>query len=119
VDLPEFVMKHRMKLVLKPNDDSAGSHPVRGADVDDAAWEKALRQAMRTPSVVQELVEPTHAVFPLIQFGSLMMKDMVVHVHPHAFLGQTHGASSWLSVAGSSGFSTLTGLAPTFLLEGK
>ena len=26
---------------------------------------------------------------------------------------------SWLSVAGSSGFSTLTGLAPTFLLEGK
>jgi hypothetical protein len=30
-----------------------------------------------------------------------------------------YGASSWLSVAGASGFSTLTGLAPTFLLEGK
>jgi hypothetical protein len=119
VDLPEFVMKHRAKLVLKPNDDSAGSHPVRGADVDDLTWEKALRQAMRTPSVVQEMVEPTHAVFPLMQFGSLMMKDMTVHVHPHAFLGQAHGASSWLSVAGSAGFSTLAGLAPTFLLEGK
>jgi len=119
VDLPDFVLKHRAKLVLKPNDDSAGLHPVRGVDVDDVAWEKALRQAMRTPSVVQELAEPTHAVFPLMQFGSLMMKDMVVHVHPHAFLGQTHGASSWLSVAGSQGFSTLTGLAPTFLLEGK
>jgi len=47
------------------------------------------------------------------------MKDMVVHTHPHAFLGKVHGASSWLSVAGSTGFSTLTGLAPTFVLGGK
>jgi hypothetical protein len=112
-------MKHRNKLVLKPNDDSTDLHPVRGADVDEAGWEEALRQAMRTPFVVQEAVEPTHAVFPLMQYGSLIMKDMVVHLHPHAFLGKVYGASSWLSVAGSSGFSTLTGLAPTFLLEGK
>ena len=119
VDLPEFVMKHRNKLVLKPNDDSTDLHPVRGAEVDDMAWEKALRQAMRSPFVVQEVVEPAHAVFPLMQYGSLIMKDMVVHLHPHAFLGKVHGASSWLSPAGSNGFSTLTGLAPTFLLEGK
>ncbi|HSP68062.1 MAG TPA: hypothetical protein VLN48_10065 [Bryobacteraceae bacterium] len=119
VDLPEFVLKHRNKLVLKPNDDSTDLHPVRGAEVDDMAWEKALRQAMRSPFVVQEAVEPAHAVFPLMQYGSLIMKDMVVHLHPHAFLGKVHGASSWLSPAGSNGFSTLTGLAPTFLLEGK
>jgi hypothetical protein len=119
VDLPEFVMKHRHKLVLKPNDDSTDLHPVRGAEVDDLGWEKALRQAMRSPFVVQEAVEPSHAVFPLMQYGSLIMKDMVVHLHPHAFLGKVYGASSWLSPAGSNGFSTLTGLAPTFLLEGK
>jgi hypothetical protein len=119
VDLPEFVMKHRNKLVLKPNDDSMDLHPVRGAEVDEAGWEKALRQAMRNPFVVQEAVDPTHAVFPLMQYGSLIMKDMVVHLHPHAFLGKVYGASSWLSVAEASGFSTLTGLAPTFLLEGK
>jgi hypothetical protein len=119
VDLPEFAMKHRHKLVLKPNDDSTDLHPVRGAEVDDLGWEKALRQAMRSPFVVQEAVEPAHAVFPLMQYGSLIMKDMVVHLHPHAFLGKVYGASSWLSPAGSNGFSTLTGLAPTFLLEGK
>jgi len=119
VDLPEFVMKHRNKLVLKPNDDSMDLHPVRGAEVDEAGWEKALRQAMRNPFVVQEAVDPTHAVFPLMQYGSLIMKDMVVHLHPHAFLGKVYGASSGLSVAEASGFSTLTGLAPTFLLEGK
>ena len=119
VDLPDFVMKHRHKLVLKPNDDSSEQHPVWGAETDEAGWEKALRQAMRSPCVVQEVVESAHAVFPLLQYGSLMMKDMATHVHPHAFDRKVHGASCWLSVAGSTGFSTLTGLAPTFLLEGK
>jgi hypothetical protein len=119
VDLPEFVMKHRTKLVLKPNDDSAELNSFRGAETDDLGWEKALRQAMRVPYVVQEVAEPARAVFPLMQYGSLMMKEMQIDVHPHSFLGKVHGCSSWLSVAGSSGFSTLTGLAPTFLLEGK
>jgi hypothetical protein len=119
VDLPDFVMKHRAKLVLRPNDDSAEVHPVRGSEVTDLAWENALRQAMRTPFVVQETIEPCRAVFPMLQFGSLMMKEMLVDVQPHAFLGAVHGCSSWLEVAGASSFSTLTGLAPTFLLEGK
>jgi hypothetical protein len=119
IDLPEFMMKQRAKLVLKPNEDNGEAPPVRGADVDDATWEKSLRTAMRTPWVVQESTPPTHAVFPLMQYGSLVMKDMIVHTHPHAFLGKVHGASSWLSTGSSAGFSTLTGLAPTFVLEGK
>jgi hypothetical protein len=119
VDLPEFMMKHRAKLILKPNDDAADQHFFRGSETDDLGWEKALRQAMRTPYVVQEIAEPAKAVFPLMQYGSLMMKEMQVDVHPHSFQGKVHGCSSWLSVAGSAAFSTLTGLAPTFLLEGK
>jgi hypothetical protein len=119
VDLPEFVMKHRAKLMLLPNDDSTEVHPLRGADVDDLGWEKALRQAMRTPFVVQEAAEPSRAVFPMLHYGSLMMKEMLVDVQPHAFLGEVHGCSSWLDVAGQTSFSTLRGLAPTFLLEGK
>jgi len=105
--------------VLKPNDNSSDLHSVRGAETDDIGWEKALRQAMRTPYVVQEVAEPSRAVFPLFQYGSLVMKEMVVDVHPHSFAGKVHGCSSWLSVPGSAGFSTLSGLAPTFLLEGK
>ena len=119
VDLPDFVMKHRAKLVLKPNDGSADLNSFRGADTDEMGWEKALRQAMRAPYVVQELGDPARSVFPLMQYGSLVMKDMQVDVHPHSFLGKVHGCSSWLTVAGSNSFSTLTGLAPTFLLEGK
>jgi hypothetical protein len=119
VDLPEFVMKHRARLLLRPNDHSGEVHPVRGSEVGDLDWEKALRQAMRTPFVVQETSEPTRAVFPMLQYGSLMMKEMLVNVQPHAYLGSVHGCSSWLNIAGPASFSTLTGLAPTFLLEGK
>ncbi len=119
VDLPDFVMKHRAKLILKPNDDAPDQHFFRGSETDDLGWEKALRQAMRTPYVVQEVVEPAKIVFPLMQYGSLMMKEMQVDVHPHSFSGKVQGCSSWLSLAGSQSFSTLTGLAPTFLLEGK
>lgn len=119
VDLPDFVMKHRNKLVLKPNDEASDQNTFRGAELDEFAWEKALRQAMRSPYVVQEVAEPARAVFPLMQYGSLVMKEMLVDVHPHFFSGKLQGASSWLNVAGSSGFSTLSGLAPTFLLESK
>ena len=110
VDLPDFVMKHRTKLVLKPNDATAEVPPVRGADVDDLTWERALRQAMRTPFVVQEIPEPVRSVFPMLQFGSLMMKDMQVDAQPHLFLGAANGASTWLSVAGSTGFLDADGL---------
>src|SRR5262249_44315027 len=94
VDLPDYVMKHRTKLVLRPNDDAADQTSFRGADMDDLAWEKALREAMRTPYVVQELVAPARSVFPLLQYGSLVMKEMQVEVHPHFYGGKLHGASS-------------------------
>jgi hypothetical protein len=41
VDLPDFVMKHRAKLILKPNDDSPDQHSFRGSETDDIGWEKA------------------------------------------------------------------------------
>jgi hypothetical protein len=119
VDLPDFVMKHRAKLILKPNDDSPDQHSFRGSGTDSIGWEKELRQAMRTPYVVQEIADPARLVFPLMQYGSLIMKEMQVDVHPHSFYGKVHGCSSWLSISGSQSFSTLTGLAPTFVLEGK
>lgn len=119
VDLPEFILKNRDKLVLKPNDESTDNHAVCGPDTDEAGWEKALKQAMRSPYVVQELIEPTRAQFPVLQYGTLQMRDMRVDVHPHSFLGKVHGCSSWLTAEGPSGFSTVTGLAPTFIIENK
>ncbi|MGI8746696.1 MAG: hypothetical protein ACR2NN_29800 [Bryobacteraceae bacterium] len=119
VDLPEFILKNRERLVLRPNDDSTDENSFRGSESDDSRWEKALKTAMRTPYVVQEAVEPVHDVFPLLQYGHMEMRKMRIDLHPHTYLGKVQGCSSWLTAVTSSGFSTLAGVAPTFILESK
>jgi hypothetical protein len=119
VDLPEFILKNRERLVLKPNDESADQHSFLGWETDPAGWERALRTAMRHPYVVQERIPAPVIPFPVYRDGALEMRDMQVDVHPHAFLGRVQGCSSWLTVAGSGGFSTLSGLAATFVIENK
>jgi hypothetical protein len=119
VDLPEFILKHRENLVLRPNDDSTEHHAFLGSETDDAGWEKALKAAMRNPYVVQEAIEPVYDTFPLLNYGHMEMRKMRVDVYPHSYLGKVQGCSSWLSAAGASGFSTLSGLAPTYILDSK
>ncbi len=119
VDLPEFILHNRNKLVLRPNDDGADQQSFRGSEVDEAVWEKAVRSALRNPYVVQEALEPVVDVFPVLQYGHLEMQKMRVDVHPHSYLGKVQGCSSWLTAVGPSGFSTLSGIAPTFILEQK
>jgi hypothetical protein len=119
IDLPDFILHNRNKLVLRPNDDGVDQHSFRGSEVDDAGWEKALKIALRNPYVVQEAMEPVVDTFPLLQYGHLEMQKMRVDVHPHSYLGKVQGCSSWLTAVGPSGFSTVSGVAPTFILEGK
>jgi hypothetical protein len=119
VDLPEFILHNRNKLVLRPNDDGPDQQSFRGSEVDEAGWEKALRSALRSPYVVQEALEPVVDVFPVLQYGHLEMQKMRVDVHPHSYLGKVQGCSSWLTAAGPAGFSTLAGIAPTYILEQK
>jgi uncharacterized circularly permuted ATP-grasp superfamily protein len=119
IDLPNFILHNREKLVLKPNDDSGEHHSIRGWETDEAGWERALRKALRLPYVVQEKVDASHATFPLLRYGELEMRQMQVDLHPHAYLGKVLGCSSWLSTGDGGGFSTVAGLAPTFILEPK
>lgn len=119
VDLVEFIQQHRQTLVLRPNDDHSDQHEYRGWETDDAGWERAVRTALRNPYVVQERSEPSVATFPVYQFGSLEFKPLRVDVHPHSLLGKVQGCSSWISPVESTKFSTLHGIAPTFVIEGK
>ncbi len=118
VDLPEFVLKNRAKLVLRPNSESAEMPPFVGATMDDVQWDRACKRAIRERYVVQEVVAPVTAKFPISVYGMLDMKDMQVDVHPHVCVGKVQSCSTWLTPA-SGGFSTAVGVTPTFLLEGK
>jgi len=118
VDLPEFIVQNRENLALKPNDDYSDLHSYFGWEMDGAEWERALKQAMRSPYVVQERVEPVRSIFPMMSYGHLEFREMQVDVHPHAYLGKVQGCSSWLS-PGKTGFSTVAGIVPTFILDSK
>ena len=118
VDLPLFIRRNRESLVLRPNDVSTDQHAFVGTDTDERAWDRALHTALRDSYVVQERVAPAPVPFPVYQFGSVEMRHMNVDVQPHIYLGKVQGCSSWLTEAGG-GFSTLSGLAPTFILESK
>jgi circularly permuted ATPgrasp domain protein len=118
VDLPDFIAQNRERLALKPNDDYSDQHSYFGWEMDGADWDRALKQAMRSPYVVQERVEPVRSIFPLMTFGQMEFREMQVDVHPHAYLGKVQGCSSWLS-AGKSGFSTAAGIVPTYIVEPK
>jgi hypothetical protein len=118
VDLPQFIQANREKLVLKPNDEGTEQQTYFGADMDDTAWERAMKVALRDSYVVQESKPPVKCTFPLHRYGSIEMRDMYVDVHPHTFLGKVNGCSTWVKPVGS-GFSTISGLAPTFILDSK
>jgi hypothetical protein len=118
VDLPQFIQAHREKLVLKPNDDGTEQQTYIGSDMDDTAWERAMKVALRDSYVVQESQPAVMSTFPLHRYGSIEMRDMHVDVHPHTFLGKVNGCSTWVTPVGT-GFSTVAGLAPTFILESK
>ena len=119
VDLPEFIHAHRERLILKPNDDDGERRTFFGAQMDDTAWDRALKTAMRDSYVVQEVTQGLTSEFPVNRYGSIEMREMNVDVHPHAFLGKVSGCSTWLTPVDDSGFSTVSGLAPTFILESK
>jgi hypothetical protein len=118
IDLLDFVAQNREKFALKPNDDYSDLHTYFGWELESTEWERALKQATRSPYVVQDRVEPVKSVFPLMTFGQLEFREMQVDVHPHAYLGKVQGCSSWLS-SGKAGFSSASGIVPTFILDSK
>jgi hypothetical protein len=118
VDLPDFVLKNRETLVLRPNGDSSEMTEFEGASMDDVQWERACKRAIRDRYVVQETVAPVTAKFPISVYGMLEMKEMRIDVHPHVCIGKVQSCSTWLTPA-AGGFSSAVGVTPTFILEGK
>jgi len=116
IDLAEFILTNRENLSLRPNDPSSELQSYNGWEMEAHAWERALKAALRTPYVVQERVEPATVVYPVYSQGSLDMRSMAVDLQPHIFLGKVESCSCHVTEA-TPGFSTLSGIAPTFVLE--
>jgi hypothetical protein len=119
IDLPEFILRNRARLVLKPNDEGTELPNYYGSQLSDGNWDRAVRRALRSPYVVQEHVEPVHSVFPVFNYGDVQMKEMRVDLQPLAYLGKVQSASTWLTAVKNGTFSSLSGLAPTYIIESR
>jgi hypothetical protein len=117
IDLPEFILAQRERLALLPCEDASDQRAYIGADLTQAAWDRALRLALRTPYVVQERPVTEPEMFPIYQYGELKMKTAAVTMHPHIFNGEMHGASAVLHTC-SDGSAAHLAVAPVLLLEG-
>ncbi len=116
VDLPQFILANREKLVLRPNEDLPGQPVFLGAAMDHASWERALRLAFQSPYVVQEACSRICEPFPIFHYGELQMREVEVSLHTNLFHSQLQGASATLQVSSAKG-PHLVGIAPVLLLE--
>jgi hypothetical protein len=117
IDLPEFIINNREKLILRPNEVSADLQTYVGWETEQSVWERALKAAMLAPYVVQDRAEEARSVFPVLQFGRLEMREMKITAQPYLFSGKMDGLGAEVSDATSS-FSLLSGVAPVFVIEG-
>lgn len=121
VDLMPFLVQHRDRLVLKPNDEYGGKGIVLGWDVDGAAWEGALQAALAEPFVVQERVPIPSESYPSMVDGRVVFAERILDTAPFAYQGAyVDGCMSRLSTAALVNVTAGGGSqTPTFLVEAR
>ena len=119
-DLVEFVASHKDHLVLKPNDEYGGKGIVLGWEVDQSAWDEALRTALAEPYIVQQRIPLPTEHYPSFVDGRVVLAERMVDTAPYVAhgahvdgcLSRLGGTKGLLNVTAGSGSQT-----PTFVVE--
>ena len=118
IDLTEFVVRNRERLVLKPNDEYGGKGVVLGWTVDRHEWEQTLIGALTTSFVVQEKVAVPREPFPVV-LDRVHFLDLSVDCDPYLFWGRVGGVLTRLSSSALLNVTAGAGsVVPTYLVEG-
>jgi uncharacterized circularly permuted ATP-grasp superfamily protein len=119
VDLLEWAMENRARLVVKPNDDYGGRGVVLGWEVSGEDFAAALTAALGRPSIVQERVDAAAEPFPLWDGKALRIEDRLVDLDPYCYHGtHMHGTLSRLSTGGLLNVSAGGGsVVPSFVVS--
>jgi uncharacterized circularly permuted ATP-grasp superfamily protein len=116
LDLPSWIVAHRERLVMKPNDEYGGKGVFIGWETTPADWEAALTHALRSSYVVQEKVELLKQPFPELA-PDLRFRDFVVDLDPYVFDGEVEGFLARLSGTSLANVTSGGGQVPAFLVE--
>jgi len=121
VDLVDFVMRAKDRLVLKPNDEYGGKGVLLGWELDGSAWAAALQSALRDGPgtwILQERVPVRRETFPMFDAdGEVTMRDMLVDLAPYLWRGKMAGYLTRLSVTGLANVTSGGGQVPAFVVD--
>jgi uncharacterized circularly permuted ATP-grasp superfamily protein len=118
VDLGDFVIAHRDRLVLKPNDEYGGKGVILGWTIDQHEWEQSFLAALASSYVVQERVDVPRYPFPVL-LGGVHFLDLSIDHNPYLFWGAVAGclarvsSSALLNVTAGAG-----SVVPTYVIAG-
>ena len=87
MDLVEFVLKNRTKLVLRPNEDTGELHSTDGSQTDDSGWERALGAAMLGAVAAGEAAGGHHS---LREAAACMTRRAATQVDPDERASQVY-----------------------------
>lgn len=121
IDLLEFIMERRDRLVLKPNDDYGGHGIYIGWNTDEISWGEGLKVALANGDyLVQERVPTAREVFPALQEdGTINFAEQLVDLDPLLFSGKVGSAFTRLSFSELANVSSGGGMVPTFIISEK
>ena len=116
VDLLDYVLKHREQLSLLPDQPSPELRSYAGSEMTGVAWEWAVKQALRTPYVVQECATRATETFPFFQYGEFKLRNVEVVLQPQLLDGELGDCMALLQ-AKAAGSVTPLGIAPVLLVS--
>jgi hypothetical protein len=121
IDLLEFIVERRERLVLKPNDDYGGHGIHIGWNTDEISWGEGLQAALANGDyIVQERVPTAREVFPALQEdGTINFAEQLVDLDPLLFSGKVGSAFTRLSFSELANVSSGGGMVPTFIISEK
>ena len=121
VDLIPFILEHRERLVLKPNDEYGGKGIVLGWETDPNSWMQAISTALTEPYIVQERVAIPSEPYPSMLDGHVELVDRMLDTNPLVFYGDyIDGCLSRLSTQALLNVSAGSGSAvATFVVENR
>ena len=115
IELLDWISKNREALVLLPDQPSPELRSYAGSQMTSAAWDFALRQAVRTPYVVQEMGKPASETFPFFQYGEFKLREVDVILQAQMMSGDL-GECTALLQGRTAGSLTPLGIAPVLMV---
>jgi hypothetical protein len=87
VDLLPYIARYREKLVLKANDEYGGKGIYLGWETPSDEWERAIKQGLEEPYIVQERVDQVGEPYPSMVDGTMQIYERLMDTNPYVFYG--------------------------------